>query len=61
MRIRSYKDLAVWHKAMDITCAAYDLIRKLPKEEMYALAGQIRRAAVSIPSNIAEGQSRQSE
>ena len=52
----SYKDLRVWQRAMDLVVAVYDLCRMLPKEETYALSDQIRRAAVSIPSNIAEGQ-----
>ena len=53
-----YKDLTVWQKSMDLTVAVYQLTRKLPKEELYALTNQIRRAVVSIPSNIAEGNAR---
>ena len=56
--IRDYKDLVVWKKAMDLVTEAYRLVRLLPKEETYALSDQIRRSAVSIPSNIAEGHSR---
>lgn len=55
-----YRDLIVWHKAMDLTAEAYRIVRFLPKEEMYALSSQIRRSAVSIPSNIAEGVGRKS-
>ena len=55
---RGYKDLIVWQKAMDLVPVAYQLARKLPPEERWALADQIRRAAISIPSNIAEGQAR---
>jgi len=55
---KSYRELIVWQKAMDLVVEVYDLIALLPKEEQYALAGQMRRAVVSIPSNIAEGNSR---
>ena len=54
----SYRDLTVWQKAMDLTTEIYKLTKKLPKEETYALSDQMRRASVSIPSNIAEGQDR---
>lgn len=54
----SYKDLLVWQKACDFVTEVYIVARSLPREEMYALGPQIRRAAVSIPSNIAEGQQR---
>ncbi len=57
----SYRELVVWQKAMELTVEIYRLARKLPKEEMFALADQMRRAAVSIPSNIAEGQDRNSK
>ena len=60
MDIRSYKDLTVWQKAMDLAAEIYRLVKKLPKDEMYALSNQMRRAAVSIPSNIAEGHARKS-
>lgn len=56
--LRSYKDLIVWQKSMDLVTAAYNLTGKFPKEETYGLTTQIRRAAVSIPSNIAEGRLR---
>ena len=58
MAIRNYKDLIVWQKAMDLVVEIYRLVKLLPKEETYALSDQMRRAAVSIPSNIAEGHSR---
>ena len=58
--ITSYKDLIVWQKAMDLTDEIYRLTRKLPKEELFGLTNQMRRAAVSIPSNIAEGNERDS-
>ena len=53
--IRSFRDLEVWSAAMTLVASAYQLIRKLPAAEMYGLSAQMRRAAVSIPSNIAEG------
>lgn len=53
--IRNYRDLLVWQKAMDLCATVYRLIEPLPKQEDYALQAQIRRAVVSIPSNIAEG------
>ena len=49
------KDLVVWQKAMDLVVAIYRLTQSFPKIESYGLASQIQRAAVSIPSNIAEG------
>ena len=51
----SYKDLQVWQKSMDLVEETYRVLKGLPKEENYALSDQIRRAVVSIPSNIAEG------
>ncbi len=60
MVVKSYKELVVWQKAMRVACLTYELVKKLPKEECFALSSQMRRAAVSIPSNIAEGQSRHS-
>ena len=56
--INSYKDLNVWQKGIDLTVEVYKLIKKLPKEETYVLSDQLRRAAVSIPANIAEGKHR---
>ena len=57
----SYRSLLVWQKAMELTATVYKLVKKLPKEELFSLSDQMRRAAVSIPSNIAEGQQRNSE
>ena len=58
---KSYKELIVWQKSMELAEKVYLLVKALPKEETYALSDQIRRAAVSIPSNIAEGHARQSQ
>ena len=55
-----YKDLILWQKSMELVKEIYCLVKKLPKEEMYSLSDQMRRAAVSIPSNIAEGNGRKS-
>ncbi len=60
MNIGTYRDLTVWQKSMDLVEEVYKLVKLLPKEEQYALADQMRRSAVSIPSNIAEGQARKS-
>ena len=54
----SYKDLIAWRKAMDLVTDIYHATRAFPREEMYGLTNQLRRAAVSVPSNIAEGQAR---
>jgi four helix bundle protein len=56
--VRSYRDLVVWQNAISLAKAVYQLTQNFPKQETYALADQIRRAAVSVPSNIAEGQAR---
>ncbi|MDD2640530.1 MAG: four helix bundle protein [Arcobacteraceae bacterium] len=56
--MNDYKDLQVWQKSMDLVEDIYKLIKHFPKEETYALSDQLRRAVVSIPSNIAEGQNR---
>lgn len=58
MPLRHFQDLIVWKKAMELTQETYRLVKTLPIEERYALSDQMRRAAVSIPSNIAEGQAR---
>ena len=58
--IRSYRDLVVWQEAINLAEAAYRLSRRLPKEEMYALAQQVRRSCSSVPANIAEGYGRDS-
>ena len=60
MRIRNYKNLLVWQKAMDLVVEIYNITKLLPKEETYCISDQLRRSAVSVPSNIAEGQSRNS-
>ena len=56
----SFRKLIVWQKAMDLVAETYDIIKLLPKEEKYALSDQMRRSVISIPSNIAEGQARNS-
>lgn len=53
--IKSYRDLDLWQVAMDLLVSGYDLCRKLPATERYELSAQLRRALISIPSNIAEG------
>ncbi len=58
--MRNYKELVVWQEAIELVKAVYAITRKLPPEERYALADQMRRAVVSIPSNIAEGHDRHS-
>lgn len=58
-RIRSYHDLLVWQKALDLVDAIYEATIAFPKDEIYCLTNQVRRAAVSVPSNIAEGYARQ--
>ena len=55
MQKSSYQGLIVWQKAMELTAVLYKLVKKLPKEELFSLSDQMRRAVVSIPSNIAEG------
>ncbi len=60
MQSSSYKDLKVWQKSMDMVIAVYNATALLPNEEKFGLANQMNRAAVSIPSNIAEGHGRNS-
>ena len=60
MAVQSYRQLIAWQKAMELVKFVYDLTKKFPKEETYGLTLQIRKAVVSIPSNIAEGQGRSS-
>ena len=55
MKIHNFKELKVWQKAMDVAAQAYILTASYPKEEKYGLISQIQRAAVSVPSNLAEG------
>src|SRR5690606_37491282 len=57
-RIRSYRDLIVWQSAMALAVGTYDLTRAFPVEERFGLSAQLRRAAVSVPANIAEGHGR---
>ena len=57
----SYKELNVWQKSVELVIEVYRLCKCLPKEETYVLSDQMRRAAISIPSNIAEGQARNSD
>jgi len=56
--IQSFRDLLVWRKAMDLACRTYSAAQKLPRNEQAVLGYQLRKTAVSIPSNIAEGTSR---
>ncbi len=56
--LKNYKDLNVWQKSYRLCLDIYSFTRKFPKEEVYGLSSQIRRAAVSVPSNIAEGYGR---
>jgi len=60
MKLTSYKDLIVWQKAISLVEKIYQLTYYFPKEEVYGITTQLRRAAVSIPSNIAEGYARRS-
>ena len=54
----SYKDMIAWRKAMQLVTEIYQATREFPRDELYGLTSQLRRAAVSVPSNIAEGQAR---
>lgn len=56
--IKSYRDLIVWRKATELVALVYDLTKSFPKSETFGLISQLRRSAVSIPSNIAEGKAR---
>ncbi|MDD5497825.1 MAG: four helix bundle protein [Atribacterota bacterium] len=55
MKIRSYKDLNIWQRSIGLVKYLYEITSLFPKEELYVLTSQIRRSAISIPSNIAEG------
>ena len=57
-KINSYRELLVWQKSIELVVNIYEITEKFPREEIYGLTSQIRRAAVSIPSNIAEGRYR---
>jgi four helix bundle protein len=56
--VRSFRDLQVWQRSMELTVAIYRLTRGFPREEAFGLTSQLRRSSISIPSNIAEGQGR---
>ena len=58
--VRSFRDLLVWQRAVELTVAVYHLTREFPSDERYGLTSQIRRACVSVASNIAEGHGRNS-
>ena len=58
MAVLHYRELIAWQRAMDMVAEVYRISRQFPREELYGLTNQIRRAAVSVPSNIAEGQGR---
>jgi four helix bundle protein len=57
-QIKSHRDLIAWQRAMELVVMVYKVTKTFPKEELYGLTNQTRRAAVSIPANIAEGQGR---
>lgn len=59
MDFKSYRDLEVWQKAMDLVVDCYTITSNFPNKETFGLASQLQRAAISIPSNIAEGRERQ--
>lgn len=56
--MQSFRDLQVWQRSMQLTVMIYRMTEKFPRQEMFGLTSQLRRSAVSIPSNIAEGQGR---
>ena len=58
--VKSFHDLVAWQQAMELVTEIYKVSQKFPKEEIFGLTGQIRRAAISIPSNIAEGRGKSS-
>jgi four helix bundle protein len=58
--IQSYRDLVAWQKGMELVLKIYQVSKQFPKEEIFTLTSQIRRAAISIPSNIAEGHTKSS-
>ncbi len=58
-RIKSYRDLIIWQKGIALVKEVYKLTRKFPRAETFGLMSQLRRSAISVPSNIAEGQARQ--
>jgi four helix bundle protein len=56
--MKNFRELIIWNQGVELAVHAYDLTKQLPREEVYELASQIKRAVVSVPSNIAEGCSR---
>ncbi len=60
MKVKSYRDLIAWQKAIALVTEIYRVTERFPRSEVYGLAIQLQRAAVSVPSNIAEGQGRRS-
>jgi len=61
MPVKNYQDLIAWQRAMDLVEKVYALTQRFPKEEVFGLTAQLRRAVVSVPSNIAEGEGRKSK
>jgi four helix bundle protein len=59
-KVRNYRDLAVWQRGMDIALAIYKVTKQFPDDERFGLTSQLRRCAVSVPANIAEGHARSS-
>lgn len=58
MAVKSYRDLETWQTAMELVAEVYRITKLFPKDEIYGLTNQLRKASVSVPSNIAEGQGR---
>jgi four helix bundle protein len=58
MEVKNFKELVVWQKGMDLVREIYKITKQFPKSEMYALASQMQRSAIAIPSNVAEGHRR---
>jgi four helix bundle protein len=59
--MRGYKDLIVWQKAVELVAATYALVHEYPRDEIFGITSQMKRAALSIPANIAEGSGRRTE
>lgn len=57
-KLQSFRDLQIWQRSMEMTLLIYRLTQSFPREELYGITSQLRRASVSIPANIAEGQGR---
>jgi four helix bundle protein len=60
-KVRDYKDLGLWNRSMDLVVDVYDVVKSFPQEEQYSLVSQINRSAISIPSDVSEGASRNSK